>query len=151
MRSLVECLNISYINEMSSKLGDFRNKISDKANQILENWCLVKLSDMYPNKSFAINRNHWATELKSQMMVIVNATLKSGRKDKVVKSVWIDELDLDDNVQISERIRDKFDEEGLSKYVNKISYECANSAEEICSILSGTMADLRTYIQGELG
>lgn len=45
----------------------------------------------------------------------------------------------------------KFDDEGLSKYVNKVSHECAKSSNDICDILSGTIEDLDSYTKGEIG
>lgn len=39
-----------YITEMSLSLCDFKKKIKFLLNQIIENWCLVKWCDMYPNE-----------------------------------------------------------------------------------------------------
>lgn len=151
MKSIVECLKNSIINEMAYNLSDLKTKLDNISDQILQNWCLVKLSDEYPDKSFAINRHHWATELSAHMNSIVKLRLKSGRKDKAIRSVWIDMLDLNDPTEVSKAIRSKMNEEGLQKYVNKISYECADAADEIMRILSGSREDVESYIQGELG
>lgn len=151
MKSLVEYLDLSQINEMAMNLSKFRNKLIDISYQILQNWCLVKLSDEYSDKSFAINRNHWGSELKAHMNTIVDINIKSGRKDKTIRSVWIDDLELNDHVEVAKRIRGKFNDEGLQKYVNKISYECADAADEIVKVLSSSEEEVDSYIQGELG
>lgn len=151
MKSIKECLHDSIINEMAVNLSKFRANVHNLGGQILENWCLVKLSDEYPDKSFAINRHHWATELKGHMNNIVSQTLKSGRKDKTIKMLWIDELEYDDHNVVADKIRSKFNKEGLQKYVNKISYECADAADEIVKVLASSSEEVESYIQGELG
>lgn len=151
MKSLVEYLDLSQINEMASSLTELRTQVNNISDQILQNWCLVKLADEYPDKSFSIDRNHWASELKGHMNSITKIKVKSGRKDKTIRNVWIDVLELDDPIEVSKAIRKKFNEEGLQKYVNKISYECAGAADEIVRILSSTRDDVESYIQGELG
>lgn len=151
MKSIKECLHDSIINEMAVNLSKFRANVQNLGGQILENWCLVKLSDEYPDMSFANNRHHWATELKSHMSNIVSQSLKSGRKDKTIKMLWIDELEYNDHNVIADKIRSKFNKEGLQKYVNKISYECAEAADEIVKVLSSSEIDVESYIQGELG
>lgn len=151
MKSIVECIKNSIINEMACGLSDLKTKVDNIADQILQNWCLVKLSDEYSDKSFAINRQHWATELRTHMNSIAKMRLKSGRKDKAIRSVWIDTLDLNDNVEVAKAIRSKFNDEGLQKYVNKISYECADAADEIVKVLASSPEEVESYIQGELG
>lgn len=151
MKSLVEYLDLSQINEMACTISDLRTQINNISDQILQNWCLVKLSDEYPDKSFSVNRNHWASELKGHMNSITKLKIKSGRKDKTIRNVWIDVLELDDPIEVSKAIRKKFNEEGLQKYVNKISYECADAVEEIVKVLSMDNDAVESYIQGELG
>ena len=58
---------------------------------------------------------------------------------------------LNDATEVADNIRDKFNKEGLEKYINIISEECAKSALEICNVLSSNVQNLNDYIQGELG
>ena len=150
MRSLVEVLHGTQINEMAANLSKYRNAIISVATQILQNWCLVKLCDEHPDEWFAINRNYWASELCAHIDSIASIKLKSGRKDKVTKQVWIDELELDDNIEVSSRIRSKLSDENLQKYVNKIAEDAANDASKICMFLSSAANIKRIYIEYRL-
>lgn len=146
MRSLVEVLQGSQINEMAANLSKYRNAIISVATQILQNWCLMKLCDEHPDDWFAINRNHWTSELRVRIESIASIKLKSGRKGKVTKQVWIDELELDDSIEVASRIRSKLSDENLEKYVNKIAEDAANDASKICMLLSSSVTDIREYI-----
>ena len=149
MKNFSEFLKNFYITEMAIKLGEFRNNSEGIINKIIENWCLVKWCDMYSNELMSKRlRNHWATELINHMLRINNIKLKGSRKDKVIKNECIYHLELNDKIVITNIIRNKFNKEGLEKYINVISEECANSANEICNILSGNKEDIETYIQG---
>jgi len=151
MKSLSDYIKEFFITEMSIKLGEFRKKNEGIINQVIENWCLVKWCDDNPNELTSKSlRNHWASELIGHMKSIVNTKLKSGRKDKALKNLMIDTMELDDIAVVSRIIRDKFNKEGLSKYVNKMSFECSKHIEEICSVLSGTEEDVEEYIKGEI-
>lgn len=130
MKNLSECLINSMINEMAYTKSQFEFKLDNLADQILQNWCLVKWCDDNPKEQKSVNpRNHWASELKGHMKTIINISLKSGRKDKVIKNVLIDRLELNDSTQVARRIRDKFNKEELSKYINTISQACSDNIE----------------------
>lgn len=59
MKNFSEFLKNLYITEMAIELGEFRSKSEGIINKIIENWCLVKLCDMYPNKlTSKLLRNH---------------------------------------------------------------------------------------------
>ena len=152
MKSLSEYIKEFSITEMAIKLGEFRSKSEGIINQIIENWCLVKWCDMNVSNPISKRlRNHWASELIGHMKSIVNTSLKSGRKDKALKNLMIDTMELDDNISISNIIRKKFNEEGLSKYVNNMSFEFAEHINEIIKILLGTKEDVEEYVKGEIG
>ena len=107
---------------------------------------------MYPEEQISKRlRNHCCTELKASMLKIVEIKLKSGNKDKVIKKEWIELYELNDATEVADNIREKFNDECLEKYINIISEECANSALEICKVLSSNNKNLNDYIQGELG
>ena len=151
MKSLYNYIKTRQINEMAQNLSAFKDLIRNLHKQILENWCLVKWCDMYPDELTSKRlRNHWAAELKAHMNKIVEIKLKSGNKDKAIKKEWIDLYELNDPIEVAENIREKFNGEGLEKYINIISEECAKSALEICNVLSSNNKNLNDYIQGEL-
>lgn len=140
------------INEMAYTKSQFEFKLDNLSDQILQNWCLVKWCDDNPKEQKSVNlRNHWASELKGHMKTIINTSLKSGRKDKVIKNVLIDRLELNDSTQVARRIRDKFNKEELSKYINTISQACSDNIEEICNVLSKDEQNMEDYIHGTIG
>lgn len=152
MKSLTEYIYKSSINEMAIKRGDFELRVWNAESQIIQNWCLVYWCDRYPENSKAINRNHWANELKAHMNNIVNDKIKGGKKNKVIEKVIIDDDELNDSNRIANIIRDKFAEEGLGKYVNTISRDCANHIKEICGILaSKNNYAVDEYVNGMIG
>lgn len=136
MKSISDFLKNFYITEMAIKLGEFRSKSEGIINQIIENWCLVKWCDMYPDELTSKQlRNHWATELISHMLYINNIKLKGSRKDKALHNLVIKTLEYDDPIEVANIIRNKFEKERLEKYINIMSEECANNINTICKLL----------------
>ena len=153
MKTLIEYIESSVITEMTKSLSDFKQLVSDLSDKIIENWCLVKWCDMYPNELTSKRlRNHWASELKSYLYKISRERLKSGRKDKVIQDEWIKHLELNDTYIISDIIRDKFEKEGLEKYIYIVAAECAKSSSEICNVLnSKSPKEIEDYFYGYMG
>ena len=148
MKNLLEYVEESTILEMSLNLSKFKDLLYNLSKQIIENWCLVKWCDIHPDELTSKRlRSHWSTELKAYMFRISEEKLKSGRKDKVIKNEWIDHFELNDKDNITNIIRNKFNKEGLEKYINIISKECAKSANDICNVLSGNKDDIESYIE----
>lgn len=152
MKTLNEYIATCQISEMATKLSEFNLSVKNIIDQIIENWCLVRWCDnnIYSQTSERL-RNHWAGELKGHMNSIAKIKLKSGRKDKTIRKILIDDLELNDNDVIANIIRKKFNDEGLSKYINNISADCANHITDICNVLSGDEKDVEDYINGEIG
>ena len=151
MKNFSEFLKNFYITEMAIKLGEFRNNSEGIINQIIENWCLVKWCDMYPNELTSKRlRNHWVTELINHMLRINNIKLKGSRKDKALHNLVIKTLEYNDWIEIAKVIRNKFEKERLEKYINIISEECANNIENICNILCSDENTIKEYVNGYL-
>ena len=152
MKSITEYLQLNQITEMAKNLNDFRKLLNDLSEQLIQNWCLVKWCDLNPDNNISKRlRNHWATELNAVMTKISNIKLKCGRKDRAIKYVLIDDLELNDYASISNMISKKFNEEGLSKYIYKMSQICSKHINEIINILSKTNYDVEDYINYEIG
>ena len=152
MKSITEYLYTTQINEMTSSMSAFRKLCSNLEIQIIENWCLTKLCDLYPQESFSINRNHWCSELKSYIMRIYNKKLKTGKKINIIYDLFIKEDEYNDSIRVAELIRDKFNKENLQKYINIISGECTNNINRLCNILSENDIDnINTYLQEPIG
>lgn len=153
MKNLNNYIVDSIIYEMAVSKSDFINKVSNLTCQIIENWCLIKLCDLYPDKSFFINRNHWCTELKSYILNIINTNIKTNNKHKYkyIQHELIDAYELNDKGNVSRLVRSKFNKEGLEKYINIIAEECSKSIYDICKILaSDNINDIDDYIDGEI-
>ena len=149
MKNFSEFLKNFYITEMAIKLGEFRNNSEGIINQIIENWCLVKWCDMYPNELTSKRfRNHWALELINNMLRINNIKLKGSRKDKALHNLVIKTLEYNDWIEIAKIIRNKFEKERLEKYINIISEECTNNIENICNILCSDENTIKEYVNG---
>lgn len=149
MKNLKDIIRESLIYEMADNLSTFRLKLQDIMPQVIENWCLVKWCDMNPDELISKRlRNHWATELKAYMNKIVDRKVKCGRKDKVIISSIIDEMELNDKNEVANLIRNKFTKEGLEKYINVMAEECANNIKIICNVLSKTKYDVEDYVSG---
>lgn len=153
MKNLVDYIyENGCVSEMATNLSTFRLLLHNLYIQLIENWCLVKCCDMFPNELTSIRlRNYWVTELRTIMCEITNEKLKSGRKDKVIRHELINSIELNDKDRISSLIRDKFCKEGLEQYVNIISIECADNMNNICDILCGSSNDVKNYIDGYIG
>lgn len=151
MKSLTEYLIYNPINEMADSLSDFRNKINNLLGKLLENWCLVKWCDIYPNSNISVRlRNHLATELIAIMKQITSTRIKSGRKDKAIRNILITKWELNDPDVIYNFINKKFSKEGLFKYSKYMSEICANNIYDICNVLSQNENDIEDYIMGEI-
>ena len=149
MKNLSEFLKNFYITEMAIKLGEFRNNSEGIINQIIENWCLVRLCDMHQDELISKRlRNHWVTELINNMLRINNIKLKGSRKDKALHNLVIKTLEYNDWIEIAKVIRNKFNEEGLENYVTIISEECANNIKNICNILCSNENTIKEYVNG---
>lgn len=149
MKNLKDIIRESLIYEMADNLSTFRLKLQDIMPQVIENWCLVKWCDMNPDELTSKRlRNYWATELKAYMNKIVDRKVKCGRKDKVIISSIIDEMELNDKNEVANLIRNKFTKECLEKYINVMAEECANNIKIICNVLSKTKYDVEDYVSG---
>ena len=59
MKTLIEYIESNIITEIAKSLSDFKQLVSDLSDQIVENWCLVKWCDIYPDELTSKRlRNH---------------------------------------------------------------------------------------------
>lgn len=151
MVTLSEYVAISEINEMAKDLASYKNKVTHLSRQIIENWCLVRWCDIYKDDPKTINRNHWASELKTLLYYIVDIDIKVRDKLKHIKDVWINYYEYHKIENIRKVIRKKFEKEGLEKYIDIISKECASSYQEICEILNSDDDHVDDYVEYPIG
>lgn len=146
-KNIKEC----YLTEMATSLSDFIKHVDSLAFQIIENWCLVKLCDDNIDNDARINRNHWASELKAHLKSISRKTVKSGKKIKAIKHVMIENLEFDNPIEVADAIRFKFNKEGLQKYVNVMSFECALNINDICKQMASSDCEIDEYVSEPIG
>lgn len=154
MKNLSEYLIENTIVKMANSKSEFEKLVYNLFEQIIENWCLVKLCDLYPKESFSINRNHWCSELKSYINRIYRFKIKSNNNHryKYIYNIFVNSYELNDKNEVADIIRRKFTKGGLQKYINIISEECANSIETICRVLaSDNINTIDDYVDGEIG
>lgn len=154
MKSLSDYIINSHINEMANSKSDFEKILYSFVGQIIENWCLVKLCDLYPSQQFYQTRNHWASELKSYMQRIYKFKIKSNNKHryKYIYNIFVNSYELNDKEEVKDWIRNKFNKENLSKYINIVSEERANNINEICKVLADTNINtIDDYVDGKIG
>ena len=151
MRSLISYIEENYITEMACNLSRFRDQVSSLKSPIIIHWCLTKWAEEHPDHHLTVNRKHWVTELKGFMNKIAEIKLKSGRKDKTLYDLLINDDELDDPISISAIIRDTFVEYGLQKYIVNISYECAENIKDICRVMNTNHDGIEDYCKEPLG
>ena len=152
MKKLIDYITESYITEMAYTRRNFEDKITGVIPQIVQNWCLVRWAEMYPEHHLSVNRNHWATELKGHINSICVDKVKSGRKDKVIRNIMIDTLELNYDTAVAQKIRKKFNDEGLSKYINIMAHEFTKNVTEVCNIMSSdNEEEVDNYVNEPIG
>lgn len=151
MVTLSEYVAISEINEMAKDLASYKNKLSYIAPQIIENWCLVRWCDLYRDDPKTINRNHWSVELKAHFKNVNKVKIKIKDKLKHIKDIWINYYEYHKIENIRRVIRKKFEKEGLEKYIDIMSKECASSYQEICEILNSDDEHVDDYVKYPIG
>lgn len=151
MKSFVDYINGCYITEIASNLSVFRDQVRGLIDPIIEHWCLTKWAEDHPEHAIAINRDHWAGELKGFMKKIAKTHLKSGRKEKTLCDLIIHDAELNTPTEVAGIIRDKFNEYGLQKYIVNMSYKCAENIKDICKVMAMTAKDVEDYCDEPIG
>ena len=103
------------ITEMALSLSDYKKRVEDRLQQVLENWCLIRYVTITGDKERL--KNHWKKELLAQLNYIGAMKLKNGdsssTKLKVVYQIWnMFDLDTDERC-IAQRLYTKFREENI--------------------------------------
>lgn len=151
MKTLQEYIEETFITEMAKDLSTYLDICENLVRQILQNWCLVRWCDNHEDHPKAVNRNHWASELKSHLLKLIDINIKVKNKLKNVKRLYITELELNDKGAVHTRIYDKFRNEGLGKYSYKVAEDCAEHINDICEVICGNEYKMIEYIKYPIG
>ena len=151
MKSLSDYIMEFPITEMAIKLGEFRNKCEGLIIQVIQNWCLTRWCDLNPNSEISKRlRNHWTSELINNLIQISTIKLKSNNKNKALKNLLFNTMELDYPSEVANYIRKKFENEGLQKYINIIAEDCANHIYDIYNIMTDDEKSIKEYVYGKI-
>lgn len=141
------------LNEMAINLSEYRKKVEDRMQQILENWCLVRYVSLTGDR--ILLKEHWKTELLAHLIYISSLKLKNGdsilSKEKAIYKLWNDfEFDNDENV-IMKRMHVKFKIEKIptnTEVYIQIAQDFKNAARDIVSaLLAPSRSAIEEYIE----
>ena len=131
----------AYINrrrafEMAIDKAKFQDVVSDHAEQVLQNWCLMEYCLCY-RPDLADTYEHWRTELETQLNTIARKFVK-GDKLKWTKQVMLDEEEFNRVESVFNACRIKFRHEnrdGLGITYNEQYTVFSHCADEILDIV----------------
>ena len=139
--------------EMAFSLSSYKNKVEDRIDQLITNWCLVRYT-RYDEKFIKL-RTHWSVELIALMNDIRQMRLKKGdnieTKQNALYYVWSEyEFDRDETM-IDNTISLKFEKEGINTqsewYINTVS-DCKNATRDIVNaLLSDSKPKIMKYVR----
>lgn len=140
MISLTKYLYESYITEMALDVSDYKNKLLDRAEQIIQNWCLVYYCNHYDKNN--INIKHWKTELKAQLSFFYNKKIKVPNRVDKIKDIFINKLELNTYSGIALMVHDKLKSENISEnIINSIINDTINNIKDICELVNNSNKD----------
>lgn len=155
---------ITYIknlfNQLIEKFEDprkrsFKNFMEMMAPNIVLNWCMTKYYDylinVENNFKYVNARKEQSDMLAFYLKIVAKRELKHCNKKKLIKSVYVKKLYLNEAYEVANIIRSVFINEKAEDYINKISNECANSYKDICNVLSGIKYDIEDYVNVYIG
>lgn len=142
----------SVLYEMAFKRKDYKDKVDNLSQQIIENWCLVRhctiCGDPYGLKS------HWLDELKGHLLTVARYNIKGANspldKEQAIREVWNDN-DYFEPKTIEYAIHNKFRKEGFDtssvEFLQVIS-DCLESFNTLIPIVAnGVIADIYDYTE----
>lgn len=128
------------LSEMSIPRKEYKERIENLSQQLLENWCLVRWCRSANLKTHPL-RNHWAKELRTHFIAMANLNMKDGdypKRLKLVREIWKKrDFDIVDTVRLI--VSGKFDDEQIdrnSEAFQKTIEECAYAANDITMLIA---------------
>lgn len=122
--------------EMALDKAKFQAVVSDHAEQVLQNWCLMEYCRCYRH-DLADTYEHWRTELETQLNTIARKHIK-GDKLKWTKQVMLDEEEFNNEKSVFNACFIKFRKEnrnGLGMTEHEQHTVCSHCADEINNII----------------
>lgn len=128
------------LSEMSIPRKEYKERIENLSQQLLENWCLVRWCR---NANLKIHplRNHWAKELRTHFIAMANLNMKDGdypKRLKLVREIWKKrDFDIIDTIRLI--VSGKFDDEQIdrnSEAFQKTIVECTHAANDITMLIA---------------
>lgn len=136
-----------HVFEMAVDKAKYQTVVTDHAEQVLQNWCLMEYCLCYRH-DLARTYEHWRTELETQLNTIARKLVK-GDKFKLTKQVMIDWEEFNNADNVFNACRIKFREEnrnGLGITDLEQRTICSHCADEINNIIECmTSQDVTLY------
>lgn len=133
---------------MAVSLKAYKTKIDKFRFQLVENWCLCKLCQLF--KPDCENFAYWINELKNYIDNLKFLDIKNGiDKRKVLTRMLVKEYDYNNANMIERIVRDKFVTENISDNNQKVRVciEFADHINELIDAISIDAIDSDEYIQ----
>ena len=147
---LVESLQGTHIFEMANNRENYMNDVHHLADQIVQNWCLVKYCNLYDEENY--NRLHWSKELIAHLDNLRKQKLKKGiNKIRATQQVLIDRDEFNDPDMVYTTIESKFDMENIETDLNILSKEFVKDLNKIIDLICNkTYSDIKKYVYEEI-
>lgn len=128
--------------EMALDKAKFQDVVSNLADQILQNWCLMEYCLLYGHDLVDIY-DHWRSELETHLNTINRKSIKGDRK-KWITEVLIKEEEFDNSDNVFGACRIKFrieNRNGLGITLEQQKEVCQHCANEIKDIINCMASD----------
>lgn len=140
MIQLTKYLYNSYITEMALGISDYKNKLLDYSEQIIQNWILVYYCHHYNKDN--INCKHWESELKSQFAFFYNKKIKVPNRLNKIKDIFINKLELNTYSGVYLMVENKLRKENLTELIiHQLVLDTNNNINEICELINNINKD----------
>lgn len=120
------------LNEMAVTKQKYQIMLLDRANQIIENWCVCKYCTMFDKRNQ--NHKHWHRELAAHVMSINAYELKSGSKEKITQKVFINDMDCNITNNICGYAYNKWTDENFP--MDKLPFVAEEFVKELSNLIA---------------
>ena len=107
---IADCISRTKIFEMAFNRSRYQNELKNLANQLIENWCLVRYCSI--NDKNNINYHHWKKELRGHLMNLSGMLLKTDKRN-ATKELLLQKEQLNNTIIVTNRLAKKWFKEQL--------------------------------------
>lgn len=142
----------SSLYEMAFRRKEYKNKVDNLSQQIIENWCLVRHCTICGGPNGL--KEHWKDELKGYLLTVARYNIKGPNtpldKEQAIREVW-DANDYFDPKTVEYAIHNKFRKEGFntsSPESLQVISDCIDSFNTLIPLVAnGVIEALDNYVE----